>query len=151
MSTQASLAAAGDYLLRLTVSDGALTSFDEVAVTVIAAPTNTAPVVEAGADQTINEGASAALNGTASDDGLPGGQLSAAWPVASGPGAVTFGDPSSMSTQASFAAAGDYVLRLTVSDGALTFIKESQAQSNVDILSVGLFALRDESLRLMSG
>jgi autotransporter-associated beta strand protein len=39
-----------------------------------------------------------------------------AWTVVSGPGAVTFGNPASATTTASFAAAGTYVLRLTASN-----------------------------------
>lgn len=38
-STQASFSAPGVYVLRLTASDGSLTSFDEVAITIAAAPT----------------------------------------------------------------------------------------------------------------
>jgi len=42
------------------------------------------------------------------------------WSVVSGPGTVTFSAPPALSTTASFSASGSYVLRLTVSDGALT-------------------------------
>jgi hypothetical protein len=69
--------------------------------------------------------ASAALNGTVTDDGLPaGGALTAAWSVVSGPGAVAFSSPSSTNAQpvssATFNAPGTYVLRLTASDSQLS-------------------------------
>ncbi|HKQ04260.1 MAG TPA: LamG-like jellyroll fold domain-containing protein, partial [Blastocatellia bacterium] len=118
-ATTASFAAAGTYVLRLTASDGALSSSDDLTVTVISP--NQPPVVNAGADQTISLPASAALNGSASDDGLPaGGGLAVTWSKVSGPGTVTFSNPTGLATTASFTAAGVYVLRLTASDSALT-------------------------------
>ena len=82
---------------------------------------NQAPVVNAGSDQTVTLPNSANLAGTATDDGLPNppGTLSTTWSKASGPGTVTFGDPSALSTTATFSAAGPYVLRLTADDSAL--------------------------------
>ena len=59
------------YLLRLTANDGALTAFDEVSITVEPEPPNQAPVVSAGADQTVTLPDSATLDGTVTDDGLP--------------------------------------------------------------------------------
>ena len=53
-----------------------------------------------------------------SDDGLPGGAGTVVWSKVSGPGGVTFGDPSQLTTTAIFDAAGTYVLRLTASDGS---------------------------------
>ncbi|MCK6623352.1 MAG: InlB B-repeat-containing protein, partial [Calditrichia bacterium] len=82
---------------------------------------NVAPCVEAGADTTITMPASASLHARASDDGVPlnPGNITLAWSKISGPGTVTFGNPSSATTTASFSAAGTYVLRLTANDGAL--------------------------------
>src|SRR5262249_17348874 len=52
---------------------------------------NLAPVVNAGADQTITLPADAVLNGRITDDGLPvGGSLVARWTEISGPGTVSF-------------------------------------------------------------
>ena len=81
---------------------------------------NTAPVVNAGADQAVALPAAAALNGTATDDGLPGVGLTTTWSKVSGPGTVTFGNASALITTASFSVAGTYVLRLTASDGLLS-------------------------------
>ena len=87
-----------------------------------APPTNTAPVVSAGAAQTITLPADAALDGTVSDDGLPNppGALTTTWSIASGPAAVAFQDPGAVDTRAAFTVAGNYLLRLTASDGALS-------------------------------
>jgi hypothetical protein len=85
-------------------------------------PTNQAPLVNAGPDQTITLPASASLSGTATDDGLPipPGMLTTTWSKVSGPGTVTFGNANSLNTTASFSLAGTYVLRLTGNDSLLS-------------------------------
>ena len=120
--TTATFGADGIYVLRLTVSDGAVTVSDDVTVIVNPAPANTAPVVNAGADQTIALPSGATLTGTTTDDGLPSppGQLTRTWTKDSGPGTVTFGTPNAVTTTATFSAAGTYVLRLTASDSVLS-------------------------------
>lgn len=86
-----------------------------------APPTNAAPTVSAGADQSVTLPASASLDGTVSDDGNPAGStVTQTWTKVSGPGTVTFGTPTAEDTTASFGAAGTYVLRLTASDTALS-------------------------------
>lgn len=81
---------------------------------------NLAPVVDAGLNLQIVLPATAALNGNASDDGLPqGSSLSYAWSQVSGPGVVTVSDAKALKTNASFSSPGTYVLRLTASDGSL--------------------------------
>ena len=119
LSTTATFSLAGSYTLRLTASDSVLVSTDDVVVTVSA--TNQAPVVNAGADQTITLPATAALAGTASDDGLPTppGTVTTSWSKLSGPGTVTFGNANVLSTTATFSLAGSYTLRLTASDSVL--------------------------------
>ncbi|HJQ24187.1 MAG TPA: PKD domain-containing protein, partial [Blastocatellia bacterium] len=129
LATTASFTAAGTYVLRLTASDGQLTTSDDVQVTVIAQ--NQPPVVNAGADQTITLPATASLNGTATDDGLPqGSTLTYQWSKVSGPGTVTFSNATQLATTASFTAAGTYVLRLTASDGALSASDDVQVTVN---------------------
>lgn len=89
------------------------------------APTNQAPVVNAGADQSITLPVNTVnLSGTSSDDGLPGGALSTTWSKVSGPGAVAFANAGSQSTTASFVQAGTYVLRLTADDGEISTTDE---------------------------
>ncbi len=82
---------------------------------------NQTPTVSAGADQSIMLPASATLQGSASDDGLPSGSsLSVSWSKVSGPGTVTFSAPNAATGSASFSTAGVYVLRLTATDGEKT-------------------------------
>ncbi|HSS20957.1 MAG TPA: hypothetical protein VLL54_12855, partial [Pyrinomonadaceae bacterium] len=118
-TTTAQFSAAGTYKLRLTGTDGALTSFSEVQIRVT--PANQAPSVSAGPDQTIALPSSANLNGSTSDDGLPlNSTVTTNWSKVSGPGDVAFAAPSMTVTTASFSAAGTYVLRLTASDSQLS-------------------------------
>lgn len=56
-----------DFVFELTLSDGLETVTDRVAISIAAGP-NTAPVVDAGPDQTITGGASVSLVGTANDN-----------------------------------------------------------------------------------
>jgi RHS repeat-associated protein len=82
---------------------------------------NQAPVVDAGPNQTITLPAnSVTLDGTATDDGLPNNTLTISWSKVSGPGTVTFSSGSTASTQATFSAAGSYVLQLSANDSELT-------------------------------
>ncbi|MBN1570929.1 MAG: hypothetical protein JXA73_24025, partial [Acidobacteria bacterium] len=116
-ATTAIFSSAGIYVLRLTASDGQLTGSSEVTITVI--PQNLPPFADAGPDQIITLPAVAVLNGTAADDGQPTGTLMVSWSKVSGPGTVAFSNPASAVTEASFSVAGEYVLRLTVSDSVL--------------------------------
>jgi hypothetical protein len=101
----------------------------------VTAPTNLAPVVNAGPDQIITFPSAALMAGAASDDGLPSGStLTRTWSKVSGPGTVIFGNPSLLNTTVTFSASGTYTLRLTVSDAALStsddvIITVSAAQS----------------------
>jgi hypothetical protein len=92
---------------------------------------NAAPVVNAGNNQSITLPASAALFGSATDDGLPNppGALTVNWSKTSGPGNVSFGNPNSAVTTASFSSEGPYVLRLTASDGP----RSSFSEISVDV------------------
>ena len=115
-STTATFSAGGVYTLKLTASDGGLSGGDTVVVTV-----NKAPVVNAGPDQTVSVW-SATLNGSATDDGQPNppGALTYTWSKVSGPGTVTFVDPTAASTVAAFSVGGTYTLKLTANDSALS-------------------------------
>ncbi|MBN1674218.1 MAG: hypothetical protein JXR37_24425 [Kiritimatiellae bacterium] len=82
---------------------------------------NLAPAVFAGADQTISLSTGTAdLAGGAWDDGLPAGTLETTWTNVSGPASVSFGSPTNLQTTATFTQAGDYILRLSANDGALS-------------------------------
>src|SRR5262249_5079847 len=111
---------AGTYVLQLSANDTQLTSTSNVTVTVL--PVNQAPVVSAGANQTITLPTNTVtLNGTVSDDGLPPPPtLAIQWSEQSGPAGVTFSSPSTAVTQATFPGAGTFVLKLSASDTQLT-------------------------------
>ena len=108
----------GSYVLRLSATDGVHAPFDTMTV-LVNPPTNQAPLVNAGADHMVTLPASdVALSGAANDDGLPAGNgLTFRWSVISGPTVPVFGDALTRETIATFAVAGTYVLRLTVTDG----------------------------------
>jgi hypothetical protein len=82
---------------------------------------NDPPQVDAGNDQTITLPASALLDGSVFDDGIPNppGFTTTIWRQVSGPGSVTFADPNAVDTMASFDSAGIYVLRLAADDDEL--------------------------------
>lgn len=99
----------GDYVLRLTATDGAgNTSSDTVALTW----DSTAPTVDAGVDQVVN--------GLFSQDATVSDTTSVTylWSKVSGPGNVTFSTGTSEDTDISVDADGQYVIRLTVTDQA---------------------------------
>ncbi len=108
----------GNSTVIVTGTAGALTHTSTFSFTVAAA--NIAPTVNAGPDQTITLPATALLSGMASDDGLPSGILATTWSKVSGPGTVTFGNVSVLSTTATFSLAGTYTLRLTGNDNLLS-------------------------------
>ena len=121
-ATTATFSTSGIYVLRLTASDSALSTTDDVTVTVNPAAANVAPTVNAGVDRTITLPGTAALSATVSDDGKPAppGVMTLAWTRVSGPGTVAFSAPAAAATTATFSTSGIYVLRLTASDSALS-------------------------------
>ncbi|MEA2203723.1 MAG: hypothetical protein QOE77_499 [Blastocatellia bacterium] len=142
--TSIQFSVAGTYVLRLTASDGALSASDEVVVTVT--PANVAPTVNAGADQTTLLSQGAALNGSVSDDGLPGTSgLTTTWSMLSGSGTVSFVNPNVTVTNAQFSATGTYVLRLTASDSQFSAADDItvQVNDNVPLPTVGITAPAD--------
>jgi RHS repeat-associated protein len=115
-----------------TISDGLGGTASATVNVTVNLPPNQAPVVDAGADQTITLPQSAALAGTSSDDGLPipPGAVTMSWSKVSGPGTVTFGNAATLSTTASFSQSGSYVLRLTGDDGQLQASDDVQVTVN---------------------
>jgi hypothetical protein len=104
-----------------TENDGAMYEMSAPNLGAPGPQTNAAPVVNAGPDKTVTLPASVTLDGSVTDDGLPAdGTLTSTWSKVSGPGTVTFADPSKASTTASFSAEGVYELQLTGSDSALS-------------------------------
>ena len=91
---------------------------------------NFSPVATAGVGRTVVLGGKTYLNGTIRDDGKPNATPSVSWSKESGPGNVTFANVQSPTTVATFSALGDYVLKLTASDGELN----SSSTVNVSVV-----------------
>jgi hypothetical protein len=89
---------------------------------------NQPPVVSVGGGGTILMPGAAILTGSATDDGLPGAPLTYTWSKVSGPGNVSFTSGATPNTNANFAVAGTYLLRLTVSDSALSGFADVQVR-----------------------
>ncbi len=104
---------AGSYTFRLTVTDNTgLTAYDEIIVTVKAALL--APVVNAGADKTIQlPVTTATLNSTATD--ADGSVTTYAWTKQSGP-AATLTNANTANLSLAGLVAGSYTFRITVTD-----------------------------------
>jgi len=84
-------------------------------------------VVNAGDDQVTSVGAQVTLLGSVTDDGLPSGAPTVSWTVTLGDaGQVTLGDAANQITNATFAAAGVFVLTLSGDDGVLSASDEVQ-------------------------
>jgi hypothetical protein len=84
-------------------------------------PYNRAPCVDAGPDLSLGISESAQLQGLVTDDGVPGppDPLVVTWQLLSGPGPVSFANPSAPATTATFGTAGSYTLELSADDGEL--------------------------------
>ena len=109
--------AAGDYVIALTVNDGEFDSAPDT-VTVAAGTPNTAPVADAGDDQTVLVGETASLSGTGSTD--PDGDiLTYDWTLVAAPAtsAAALVGATTATPSLTPDAAGDYVIALTVNDG----------------------------------
>lgn len=82
---------------------------------------NQAPLANAGPDFNVFLPATAQLNGSLSDDGLPvNTALTARWTQVSGPAQATINDPTRVTTPVAFPQTGAYTFRLTVSDALLS-------------------------------
>ena len=121
-STTAAFSAPGRYSIRLDASSGT-TLFGSVYATIVV---NDSPKVAAGIDTAltpprIEPTDTVFLIGTATDDGFPANSpLSLEWARQAGPGEVTFSDPNSLRTSATFSQPGVYVLRFSAFDSHLT-------------------------------
>jgi len=112
----ASLLLPGTNVLAAEVHQSSRTSSDlifDCGLTGEGYPINQPPTVQAGADQSIALPAQAHLRASIADDGLPipPGLLACAWTKVSGPGLVTFTEPTSPMSAATFSVPGNYVLR----------------------------------------
>jgi outer membrane protein assembly factor BamB len=105
--------------------------------------TNYPPVIDAGQDQSIYPMATAVLDATVTDDGLPRTDpcdpysapigVTTNWSKLDGPGEVAFGDPCAVDTTASFSQWGEYTLRLTAFDSSASYYDDI----NISVLRPG--------------
>ncbi|EDY19000.1 hypothetical protein CfE428DRAFT_3658 [Chthoniobacter flavus Ellin428] len=91
-----------------------------------------APTATAGADQTINFGATVTLAGNITATGSPTVQ----WKMVSGPGTVTFGNAAQPATTATFSLPGAYILMLNADDGVHAVARDAVTM-NVLLPSAG--------------
>ena len=110
----------GDYVLQLIVNDGKVDSAPD---TVVVSTTNSAPVADAGPDQTRLVTETVVLDGSGSND-VDGDPLSYAWSFVSRPhgdgvtkSSAVLDDPSAVNPSFVIDLPGDYVLQLIVNDG----------------------------------
>ncbi len=119
-----------DIVFELTVTDGGLTTTDQVTVTVNA--DNDAPTAEAGPAQTVDEGDTVTLAGSGTDP--EGRDLTYAWIQTSGPSVVL--DDASAATPTFEAPEGlansDITFELSVSDGSNTSVDTVTVTVNAD-------------------
>ena len=110
---------ASNIILTLTVTDsGSLTDTDTVTITVNDSP-NTPPSVDAGSPQTVSEGDSVSLDGTASDAD-PEDSLTYAWTLNNTALGIAPANPAALDTSftaPNVAANTSVLFTLTVSDG----------------------------------
>lgn len=110
---------AGDYVVKLVVSDGQLSSkADNVVVSVSKA--NARPTANAGKDQQVTAGAKVVLDGTGSRD-ADGDKLAYKWQIVSKPknSRASLSNTSSAAPSFTPDVAGDYVVQLVVNDGSV--------------------------------
>ncbi|MHB8133707.1 MAG: TadE family protein [Anaerolineaceae bacterium] len=113
LSTQVTFSQPGTYVFRLTANDGWDSAFDTVII-----KNNTAPIANAGSDQSIRSTGFATMNGSFLDPDVPAYQsISYLWTLVSGPGTVVFSNSTSQNPTVTFSMSGEYVLQLAVFDG----------------------------------
>lgn len=125
---------AGSYVFRLVVNDGTTNS---AASLVTISTTNSAPVANAGPDQTVPFGATVHLDGSASTD-VDGNLLSYNWTLISAPAGSAATLTGATSARPTFVIdrPGNYVAQLVVSDGSLSSAPSTVTISTVNSLPV---------------
>lgn len=125
---------AGNYVFQLVVNDGTSNS---TASLVTISTTNSAPVANAGPDQTVQFGATVQLDGRSSTD-VDGNLLTYSWTLISAPAgsAATLSGPTTARPTFVIDRPGNYVAQLVVSDGALSSAPGTITVSTVNSLPV---------------
>ncbi len=114
---------AGDYVVELVVNDGMVDSPPD---TVTISTVNSAPIAQAGRDQTILVGNTAHLDASASSD-FDGDRLNYSWTLTAKPAAsaAVLSDPSALFPTFVADLAGDYVAELVVDDASVSSVADS--------------------------
>lgn len=115
----------GEYQIELIVNDGVQDSApDEVIVVTV--PGNTAPVADAGPDQTVFVTETVLLDGSGSSD-VDGDLLSFFWTISSLPAgsSATLSDPTSLTPSFAVDLPGTYIVELVVDDGQAASLPDS--------------------------
>jgi len=120
----------GVYTVKLTVSDGRGGSATD---TVVISTTNSAPVANAGPDQSGQVGTTLTLDGSASSD-ADGNPLTYQWSLVSKPAGSTAAlvNPTAVRPTLTLDKAGDYVVRLLVNDGKAASAPDTVKLSTVN-------------------
>ena len=124
----------GDYVAQLIVNDG---SADSAPDTVTISTTNSAPVADAGPDQTVAAGQVVALDGGGSTD-PDGAPLSYRWTLVATPAGSTAAIADLGAAVTTFVAdrPGDYVVQLVVNDGQLDSAPDATVISTTNSVPV---------------
>ncbi|HEX6162132.1 MAG TPA: PKD domain-containing protein, partial [Vicinamibacterales bacterium] len=120
----------GTYIVQLIVNDG---TADSAPDTVVISTINSAPVANAGADQTVPVAGMAILDGSASSD-VDGDPLTYSWAlIAQPPGSTaTLQNATSVSPQLTPDRPGSYVVQLIVNDGTVDSVPDTVVVSTVN-------------------
>jgi len=120
----------GDYVLQLSVHDGALNS---APATVQISTLNSTPIADAGADQTAVVGELVQLDGSASSD-IDGDVLAYAWTLVSAPAGSSAAIETAAAVKTTFRPdlRGQYLVQLEVLDGGATSALDTMVVSTVN-------------------
>ena len=145
--TRVTLPVAGEYEFQLACTAMGVANTSRVTVTRVAASTgNQPPTVTLAESVTFPFQGLNALAATVADPDAGPGTLRASWKKISGPGGVWFAPADAASTEVSFSATGEYVLRCTADDGQDTASADITVTVTGDVgfdpssLTNGLFA-----------
>lgn len=137
---------AGNYLITLTVNDGTDDSpADRVRIVASEASSNSAPVANAGEDQTVSVGARVELDGSGSSD-ADGDELSYSWSITAMPDGseAQLGRTNIAAPKFNADVAGTYTLQLIVNDGTqdsapdtVTITAEAVVVNNAPVAEAG--------------
>jgi hypothetical protein len=119
---------AGTYRLKLVVNDGKIDSQADFVEIRTGAQPNVAPIANAGIDQTVDLGATAQLDGSASSDPDNGpAALTYLWSLITRPSGSVATLSSTTAVKPTFKAdkAGEYVAQLIVNDGAASSVADT--------------------------